>query len=250
MNRINYNFILLNLLLMSTSVFSSPNIPEIEIFNIKDFGAKGDGLTIDTKAINAAIDACSKNKNAKVIVPLGQYISGSIHLRSNIVIEIQDGAEILGAPTGIHAYDYPEPNQWDMYQDYGHSHYHNSMIWGENLENIKIIGKGIINGNYNVVRDNKNGEGDANKLIAIKLSKNITIEGIKLKLGGHFAIILNGCNGVYIHNVKIRTQHDGIDLMACSNVTISNCEIEGIRYEKGKMAGGDDAIGIKSDYFL
>lgn len=250
MYRIKCNFLLLILVLISTSILSASIKPEIEIFNIKDFGAKGDGLTIDTKAINAAIEACSKSKNAKVIVPSGQYVSGSIHLKSNIVIEIQDGAELLGAPTGIQAYDLPEPNQWDMYQDYGHSHYHNSMIWGENLENITITGKGTINGNNYVVRNNKNGGGDANKLIAMKLCNNITIEGITLKLGGHFAIILNGCNGVNINNATIHTQHDGIDLMACSNVTISNCEIESIRYENGKMAGGDDAIGIKSDYFL
>jgi polygalacturonase len=220
------------------------------IFNIKDFGATGDGQTLDTKAINAAIDACSKSQNTKVIIPPGQYVSGSIHLKSNIVIEIQDGAELLGAPTGIRAYDLPEPNQWDMYQDFGHSHYRNSMIWGENLENIIIKGKGTINGNYHVVRDNKERNGDANKLIAMKLCNNIIIEDVTLKLGGHFAIILNGCDNVKINNTKIRTQHDGIDLMACSNVQISNCEIESIRYENGEIAGGDDAIGIKSDYSL
>ncbi|WP_171597393.1 glycoside hydrolase family 28 protein [Marinifilum caeruleilacunae] len=247
---IKYTTFLLNLLLLSTSIFSNPNTLEKEILNIKDFGAKGDGLTIDTKAINAAIDACSKSKNAKVIVPPGQYISGSIHLKSNIILEIQEGAEILGAPVGIHAYDDPEPNQWDMYQDFGHSHYHNSMILGENLENIKITGKGTINGNNHVLRDNKYGNGDANKLIAMKLCNNITIEGVTLKLGGHFAIILNGCNGVTIKKIAIYTQNDGIDLMACSNVTISNCEIECIRYEGGQKVGGDDAIGIKSDYSL
>ena len=236
------------MLLLYSSKTNSAAI-DTEVFNIKDFGAVGDGQTIDTKAINQAILACSRSNKGKVVIPPGQFVSGSIHLKSNIVIEIQEGGEVLGAPSGLQAYDLPEANQWDMYQDFGHSHYQNSMIWGENLENVTIKGKGIISGNNHVVRKNKGG-GDANKMIAMKLCKNIRIEDVSLMLGGHFAIILNGCDGIDINNVTIKTQHDGIDLMACSNVTISNCSIESIRYENGKKAGGDDAIGIKSDFAL
>ena len=71
----------------------------------------------------------------------GIYLSGSIHLRSNITIELQNGS-VLRAAEGAASYDPPEPNPWDKFQDSGHSHWHNSLIWGENLHDISITGTG------------------------------------------------------------------------------------------------------------
>ena len=78
--------------------------------------------------------------------PAGTYRSFSIHLRSNISLYLEHGATILAADPkdGDGKYDPPEPNEWDQYQDFGHSHWHNSLIWGENLHDISILGPGMI----------------------------------------------------------------------------------------------------------
>ncbi len=77
--------------------------------------------------------------------PAGNYLSVSIRLRSNISLYLDQGATIVAAePSKTFRYDPPEPNPWDAYQDFGHSHWHNSLIWGENLENISILGPGVI----------------------------------------------------------------------------------------------------------
>ncbi|NDP21033.1 MAG: hypothetical protein GZ091_08135 [Paludibacter sp.] len=218
-------------------------------YNIKDFGAIGNGTSLDTKAINEAITQCSLEGGGIVLFPKGNiFLTGSIHLLSNIEYCIEKGAVIKGAPNGINAYDIPEENQWSAYQDFGHSFYRNSLIWGENIENISFTGGGEINGGgitRKVVKP-----GDGNKAIALKLCKNILFENITVINGGWFAFILNGCSDIKFNRIKINTVRDGIDLMSCSNVVISNSEISSIRQDNGKAVGGDDAIGIKSDYAL
>ncbi len=217
-------------------------------YDVKNFGAVADGKTLDTDAINKAIEKCFTDGGGNVIFQNGVFLSGSIHLKSNVNIIIEKNATILGAPNDINAYDHPESNPWDAYQDFGHSHFRNSLIWGEHLENISISGGGTINGGGIIRGDPPAGGGD--KAISLKLCNNIKISNITIEQGGHFAILANGCKDFVIDSVIIRTSRDGIDLMACSNVDIKNSDIRGIRYQDGKMAGGDDAIGIKSDYAL
>ena len=109
--------------------------------------AKGDGKANDTAAINKTIEAASAAGGATVTFRAGTYLSYSIHLKSNVVLYLGPGATVVAADTqGGEGYDPPEPNAWEMYQDFGHSHWHNSLIWGENLENITITGPGMIDG--------------------------------------------------------------------------------------------------------
>ena len=182
--------------------------------------------------------------------PQGTYLTGSIHLADNIALVITKDAKILGAANDIHAYDLPEENPWSEYQDFGHSHFRNALIWGEELKNIKITGGGTIHGG-GLTRHNDVPEGGGDKAISLKLCQNITIENLRIVQGGHFAILANGCDSLYIDNLHVETSRDGIDLMSCNDVVIRKSVILSIRYdEDGKMAGGDDAIGIKSDYAL
>lgn len=220
-----------------------------KIFNVRDFGAKGNGLTMDTKAINEAIDSCSMMASGVVYFPQGKYLSGSIHLKSNITLYLDSSAEIIGAANNINAYDEAEANIYDKFQDFGHSHWHNALIWGEGLTNINITGKGVINGG-GITRSNKVPEGGGDKILSLKLCSNINISGITMQQGGHFAVLATGCTGLDIYNVTIRTTRDGIDLMQCSYVNIYNCDILSTHYKNGKISGGDDAVGIKSDYSL
>src|SRR6185295_20132025 len=98
------------------------------VFNVRAFGASGDGKTVDSPAVNKAIEAAAAQGGGTVRFPAGNYLCFSIHLKSNIALYIDQGATIVAA-NSIDAkggYDLPEPNQWDKYQDFGHSHWHNS----------------------------------------------------------------------------------------------------------------------------
>ena len=111
-------------------------------FDVKTFGAKADGKTGDRDAINKAIDAASAAGGGIVYFPAGTYLTGSIRLRSNITLQFEHG-RIIEASSDPASYDAAEPNRWDQFQDFGHSHWHNSLIWGEGLENVSIVGGGL-----------------------------------------------------------------------------------------------------------
>ena len=117
-------------------------------FDVRTYGAAGDGKTLDTAAINKTIDAVAAGGGGIVRFPAGSYLCHSIHLKSHITLVLDPGATIVAAdaPAGNAGggYDPPEPNAWDRFQDFGHSHWHNSLIWGEDLENISIEGQGLI----------------------------------------------------------------------------------------------------------
>lgn len=128
------------------------------VFNVRDHGAKGDGVALDSPAINAAITAAAGAGGGTVVLPAGTYLSFSIRLRSNITLHLDAGAVLLAATPAedFGAYDPPEPNDWGdklQYQDFGHSHWQNSLIWGDGLQNIAITGPGLIDGTKGLVRN-------------------------------------------------------------------------------------------------
>jgi polygalacturonase len=220
------------------------------IFSVIDYGAKADGVSIDTPAINRAIDAASAAGGGCVIFPAGTYLSFSIHLKSRVSLEFANGSVIVGAETleasGEHSYDPAEPNErWDKYQDYGHSHFHNSLMWGENLHDVSISGPGRIWG-----RGLSRGEGSGpvaerpgvgNKAIALKNCRNVLLRDFSILHGGHFGILATGVDNLTIDNLMIDTQRDGIDIDCCRNVRISNCSVN---------SPWDDAICLKSSFAL
>jgi polygalacturonase len=209
------------------------------VFNVKDYGAKGDGSANDTSAINNAITAASA-ASGTVEFPKGTYKSAnSIHLKSNITLQLDSGATIMGASgTG---YDKPESNQWDAYQDYGHSHFHNAMMWGDRLTNIAFTGSGTIDGGDHLITGNPD-SGQADKIISLTRCTNLTLSGITLRRGGHFAALINGCDHVTSDHLTIDTasDRDGWNIISTTNVTITNADI----------SANDDALPFKSDYAL
>ena len=122
------------------------------IFDVTRFGARGDGTTIDSDAINRAIAAAAAagrdgGPGGTVYFPAGTYASYSIRLQSHVALYLAQGATILAAtPAGGRGYDPAEPGAGNPFQDFGHSHWHNSLIWGEGLTDITIEGPGTING--------------------------------------------------------------------------------------------------------
>jgi len=207
------------------------------VYDVQAHGAKGDGKTLDTAAINKAIEAAAAAGGGTVRFPAGTYVSGSIRLRSNITLQLDTGS-IIEATTEGTAYDQPEPNAWTKYQDFGHSHWHNSLIWGDGIENVAILGGGMLHGKG--LSRGESGRG-GNKAIALKLCRNVTLRDFSILNGGHFGILATGVNNLTIDNLRIDTNRDGIDIDACSNVRISNCSIN---------SPNDDAIVLKSSYAL
>ncbi len=118
--------------------------------SVRAFGATGDGMTLDTKAVNEAIQAAAAAGGGVVEFPAGDYLCHSIRLRSHVALFLGPGATIVAAdppaPGEPGGYDPAEPNPWAQFQDFGHSHWHNSLIWGEDLENVSISGPGRVYG--------------------------------------------------------------------------------------------------------
>lgn len=241
-----------------------PNFPGFTgtsgLFNIRNFGAQGDGKTLDTEAINNAIDQAFAAGGGTVVFPAGSYLTFSIHLKSSVHLHLMQGATILAADspkpgdkTGYNGgtYDAAEPNDpWEAYQDYGHNHWHNSLIWGENLHDISITGPGLIwgrglsngrNPKGNVVNFVAEQAGVGNKAIALKNCRNVTLAGFSILKGGHFGLLLTGVDNLIIDGLTIDTDRDGMDIDCCQNVRVSNCAVN---------SPWDDGICPKSSYAL
>ena len=228
------------------------NQAAVHAFNVRDFGAAGDGKTIDTPAINRAIESVATSGGGTVLVPAGSYLCYSIHLKSNVALFLDQGATIIAAdPTSSSSggYDLAEPQdkRWEPFQDFGHNHWHNSLIWGEGLENVSIYGPGLIWG-----RGLSHGRGSgpgpiaenpgiANKAIALKNCRNVILRDFSILKGGHFGVLATGVDNLTIDNLKIDTDRDGIDIDCCRNVRVSNCSVN---------SPWDDAICPKSSFAL
>ena len=217
-------------------------------YNVRDFGAKGDGLTLDHAAINQAIEKACNNGGGRVVLPAGTYLCGSIRLKSNVELHLMAGARILAAPAAMKAYDKSEVFGGPEYQDGGHTYFHNSLIWAEGQQNISITGRGMIDGEGLTKHDTEKAGnvqggsiGTGDKAIALKLCRNVTIRDITIFRGGHFAIIVTGCDIETIDNITIDTNRDGIDIDCCKYFTVSNTKVN---------TPSDDAIVLKSSYAL
>jgi polygalacturonase len=249
---------------------ASANAPDA--FDVRKFGAKGDGRTLDTAAIQRAINTAAAAGGGTVFIPKGRYLSFSLQLKSHITLYFGSGAVLVAADPAKHKghYDLAEPNPYENYQDYGHSYFHNSLIWGENLDDIALLGPGMIDGEgltnvspnapwtMGIGRDLpqtdmlkariadhyasvKKMSGLGNKAIALKNSRNITMRDFTILRGGHFGILATGVDNLTIDNLKIDTNRDGIDIDVVRNCRVSNCSVN---------SPTDDAIVLKSSYAL
>jgi len=218
-------------------------------FDVRKFGATGDGKTLDSPSINQAIAAAEAAGGGTVQFPAGSYLCRSIRLKSNVTLQFASGTTLVAADPATTAgggYDPPESNGLaHEYQDFGHSHWQNSLIWGDGLENISICGPGLIWGK-GISRGEFQGPiaeipGVANKAIGLKRCHGVTLRDFSILHGGHFGILTTGVDNLTIDNVKIDTNRAGIDMDGCRNVRVTNCSIN---------APWDDAICLKSSLAL
>ena len=239
---------------------AASDAPAGAAFDVRKYGATGDGKTLDTDAVNRAIEAAAAAGGGVVVFPAGQYLCFSIHLKSQVHLVLQQGCTIVaadsplpGGQTGYNGgtYDAAEPNApWESYQDYGHNHWHNSLIWGEGLHDFSITGTGLIWG-----KGLSRGSGSAavgpafvaeqagvgNKAIALKNCRNVLLRDFSILKGGHFGLLLTGVDNLTIDNLRIDTDRDGMDIDCCQNVRVSNCTVN---------SPWDDGICPKSSFAL
>ena len=223
-------------------------------FDVRRFGATGDGRTVDTPAVNRAIAAAAAAGGGTVFFPAGTYACYSIHLRSFVTLHLDAGATILAAPTPLGGmttggYDAAEPQgAWEPYQDYGHNHWHNSLLWGEDIQHVAIVGAGLIWGkglsrghgfDKDLPDTTKSGVG--NKAIALKNCRNVLLRDFSVLQGGWFALLATGVDNLTIDNLTIDTNRDGLDIDCCRNVHVSNCTVN---------SPWDDGICPKSSFAL
>ncbi len=194
-----------------------------QTYNITAFGAKADGKTINTVAIQKTIDAAAAKGGGTVWVPAGTFMTGGLRLRSNITLHLDNGARLLGSP--------------DI-KDYPNEH----LLWGDSLRNMAITGKGIIDGNgLAFVNADWTAKPRPEPWMRFNNGENLTIRDVSFVRAPSHTLYFRGCDGLVIDAINILNETmipntDGLDISNTRNVRISNCRIE----------AGDDAICLKS----
>ncbi len=211
--------------------------------SVKDFGATGNGATLDTKAVQEAIEHVAAKGGGLVTVPKGTYLCGSIWLRSNVEFHLDEGAVIKGSPDikDYCAADCCPQNEaeigWGDYISGGH------LILGVGVSNVTLSGKGRIDGNSDAFLLDSNGALYSNKsliparpsqMVWFVDSSEITIKDIELADSPYWSCFLLNCNKVNVFGCYVHTRRkdyhtfngDGIDIDRCQDVMVSNCRID------------------------
>jgi Glycosyl hydrolases family 28 len=211
---------------------SEPAVREEGMLNVRKHGATGDGKTKDTRAIQAAIDACHAGGGGTVYFPPGIFLGGSLHLKGGVGLHLDHGAT-LRASEDAADFDPYETLGFKNAADRETSFFHHALLWAEDAERVAITGTGTIDGN----RKRRGGP----KPIALKRCKLVTIRGITIRDSPNYCISLLGTDYVNIDGVTILNGYsDGIDPDCCHHVRISNCHIE----------SWDDSIVPKTSFSL
>ncbi len=200
-------------------------------FNVRDFGATGDGYTKDTATLQKALDACAAAGGGTVIVPAGVYLTGSIVLGANTTLKLEPRANLQGSPD---IEDYPLVRvRWEGEFVQGHR----ALVSAEKADHIAIQGPGSIFGPPLSVSRLRNPRGPA--LVELTDSAHVVLEGFSTQYQQLWSIHVVLCRDLTARNLIIRSLNsngDGIDVDSCQDVLIEHCDIN----------TGDDAISLKS----
>ena len=239
-------------------------------YPITDFGASADASPVqNTLAVNRAIRAAAA-EGGTVLIPGGTYPVYTILLASNVNLFLEEGAVLAAAKTDIrHSYqkqdgeggnyEEPEINPYVGIQDHGHTYFANSLVYGADLENIMIYGKGLFTGGRfdedgileyvlqggdpaEPASREANGHQDewfGNKGIALVRCKNVVLADFSVTIGGHFAIIAEGCENLCAERLLVDTTRDAFDIDCCQNVTVRHTVCNSLT---------DDALCLKASF--
>jgi len=239
---------LLLVTLLFPLILFAAELPKDHVFNVRDFGAVGNGVAKDHTAIQKAIDAATASGGGQVLLTPGTYLSGTIYLKSNVDLHLIAGAVLLGSsdPEDYNAADFCPQNHASAADNTSGAH----LVVAVEQNNVTISGRGRIDGNGKAFL--KDSESDRflpkNKvkwrpaqMIFLCESTNITVRGVELFNTPYWTLFLHGCEDFVIDGVRIKNRMDtangdGIDIDCCQRGTVSNCLIE----------SGDDSITLRA----
>jgi polygalacturonase len=200
-------------------------------FNVRDFGATGDGTNLDTTAFQKALNACATAGGGTVVIPAGYYLIGSITIGGNTTVQLNSRANLIGSPNVA---DYPiEQIRFEGEFVPGHC----ALICARNVAHIAIVGHGLIYGPPLSVSRLRKPRGPV--LMEFSECTNVTLDGFTTQYQQLWSIHPLLCSNVVAQNLTIRSvgsNGDGIDVDSCEDVLIDHCDIN----------TGDDAISLKS----
>lgn len=216
-----------------------------QTYDVKKYGARGDGKNLDSPAIQKAIDACTKAGGGKVLIPSGTYLSASIIIKDNVTLHLGEGALLLGV-TDLYKYDKVDPFTDGLGIEVGRT-----FIAAVDAKNIAIEGKGVIDGQGSALkakhiekdlRSESERWGERPFLLRIVRCEQVRVEGVTLKYSASWTSHYAQSKDIVIKNVKIQSfgvaHNDGIDIDGCERVQITDCDVE----------SGDDALCFKTTH--
>jgi len=205
-----------------------------KVYNILDYGARPDGKTLCTAAIQKAIDACAAGGGGTVRFPAGTFLSGALRMKSGVTLWLDEDATLLGSRN---RQDYYGPRFDAKGREVEGSRVFRNLIHGENLHDIAIRGRGTIDGSGAAFRDTRR---KRTKVIYLVNCRNVLVEDVRLRNAGCWMQHYRFCEGLTIRNIDVFNHvafnNDGLDIDSCRDVTITGCRVD----------SDDDGIVLKS----
>jgi polygalacturonase len=212
-----------------------PQAIEARTYNVRHFGAKGDGATLDTKALQAAIDACHSDRGGTVVVSAGTFLIGTVELKSNVTLHLAAQAKLMGTADGT---QYHAAEAIPLTGEHTMGDGNVGLIFAANAENITIEGTGTIDGQGAQFRSAVRGTAppagvSGNKrphhLLFYQVN-NLTVRDITLTRGAYHSVRVCLCSyvkldGIHIYN-RVNHNNDGFHFIASRHVHVSNCDVQ------------------------
>ncbi len=234
------NLTLLTALLLSP--LAALHAAEPKVFDITAYGAKSDGTTINTSAIQQAIDACHAAGGGTVLVPSGVFVSGSLLLKSHVTLKVGKNAILRGSPNVADYAVETAPLHWSAFWKFAASNWKQCLIYAENAEEIGIEGPGTIDGQGGTERKVFPNANDPRRpmLVRFVCCRKVSVREVKLLDPASFTTFFVRSEDIHIERVTIRSRKspngDGLNFDGCRRVRIKDCDLD----------TGDDGIAPKT----
>jgi polygalacturonase len=195
-----------------------------DVYNVNDYGAKGDGVTFDTAAIQSAIDRCSSSGGGTVLFSKGKFLTGTIYIKSNVTLHLAPAAVLLGS-ADITQY----ADDTDGIRYIGEEYMDPCLIFARNAKNIAITGFGIIDGQGSKDNFPPENRGVRPMLVRLIECRNVTLKDVRIRNAAAWTFAIIHCSDVRAEGLTINStvnwNGDGLDFDGCENVFVSNCRI-------------------------
>lgn len=203
------------------------------VFDVRRYGAVGDGKTLDTAAINRAVAACAEAEGGQVLLGPGTYLSGTVRLRSNVTLKLDAGARLVGT-TALERYEHF--NAPAGTPEAGGGKWHRALVLGVGVENVSIVGQGVIDGNK-VFDPTGEEKMRGPHTILLGNSRDVEIRGVTVRDSANYAVMVEFSDRVEVRDVKITGGWDRVHFRGWSDRPCRDLRILGCRFFTG-----DDSI--------